>query len=358
MTKQGDTDPKQLQQQSHDDRALRLQRASAAQQQQNRADLNAAAPQVQYDSRGRRFYDTAPRPLRRLLGSPLAQSGKFARGPSRERQIGGAWGDRRNFSYDRNNPAVSIHQGLDYSAPLGEPILASADGVVTFAGYGKKSGSEQLNGAMADGSQNVLNENGQLVAARAQVGHGGIYVVITHNGDFANYQTSYMHMSRIFAKKGDRVAEGQVIGFVGSTGSSATPHLHFQVAYLAGKSTVVVNPTAMVPNFKPGGTDSTNSIAARGVLLPPLATAGTQVAAGQAANTINSLNRATTMQNQGVTELRQGQADHASRLAQTIDVQQTAQYAAEAGFQGSAPVVSAPMVFDFSKGTWSDGKVT
>lgn len=87
------------------------------------------------------------------------------------------------------------HDGVDYAAPAGTKIYASGDGVVTMAkwygGYGK-------------------------------------YVQIRHNSE---YTTGYAHM-RAFAKgirPGVRVKQGQVIGYVGSTGRSTGPHLHFEV---------------------------------------------------------------------------------------------------------------------------------
>lgn len=358
MADEGDIDGKRAGAQPHDEIATRLQRASAVQLQQSRASVNASVPKLQYDTRGRRFYDTAPRPLRRLLGSPLVQAGKYARGPNRERQIGGSWGDPRNFSYDPANRAVSIHQGLDFFAPFGEALLACGDGKVTFAGYQSRTGAVQVSGARQNAQGQIFDAKGQLVADKNQVGFGGIAIHIVHNGDFENYRTEYYHLSSIAVSVGQTISEGTIIGAVGNTGLSIGPHLHFQIAYVAGKTSAIVNPTAMVPNYKPGHVDSTNSIAAKGVLLPPLATAGLQVSSSQAANTVNALDRATSMQNQDVAAVRQAQAGHSARIAQTIDVQQSALYAAAASFQGASPVVTAPMVFDFATGTWSDGKVT
>src|SRR5512142_2172679 len=104
-----------------DDGALRLQRAAATLAARHGSDLNQAVPAVEYDkATGRRFFDTAPVPLRRLLGSPLVQSGKFAQGPARERRISGGWGDPRSFSYDPHVNTNSRHQGLDFVAPAGE----------------------------------------------------------------------------------------------------------------------------------------------------------------------------------------------------------------------------------------------
>ncbi len=88
-----------------------------------------------------------------------------------------------------------MHAGVDFAAPKGTPIYAAGDGTVVQAG-----------------------RNG---------GYGN-YVRIRHNG---TYQTAYAHMTR-FAKKtrkGARVKQGQIIGYVGSTGRSTGPHLHYEV---------------------------------------------------------------------------------------------------------------------------------
>lgn len=85
-----------------------------------------------------------------------------------------------------------FHQGVDFGAPSGAPILAAASGRVSFAGW--------------------------------HGGHGN-YVKIEHGRGFA---TAYGHMSRIVAKPGQMVQQGQLIGMVGSTGLSTGPHLHFE----------------------------------------------------------------------------------------------------------------------------------
>ena len=88
-----------------------------------------------------------------------------------------------------------MHRGTDFAAPMGTPIMASGDGIIKKAGW---------------------------------CGGGGNCVVIKHN---STYQTVYAHMSK-FAKsirKGVRVKQGQIIGYVGSTGKSTGPHLHYEV---------------------------------------------------------------------------------------------------------------------------------
>ncbi len=101
------------------------------------------------------------------------------------------------FSSRRYHPVLHIyrpHYGIDYAAPTGTPIRTVGDGIVTAAAYGKGNGR---------------------------------YVKIRHN---SVYTTMYLHMSR-FAKgikKGAKVKQGQVIGYVGSTGLATGPHLDFR----------------------------------------------------------------------------------------------------------------------------------
>lgn len=104
-----------------------------------------------------------------------------------------------NFGY-RIHPIFKtkkFHNGLDIGAPYGSKILAADSGEVVFAGWW---GSEST-------------------------GYGRI-VIIAHGNDLT---TLYAHQSRIAVKKGDVVEKGDVIGYVGSSGYSTGPHLHFEV---------------------------------------------------------------------------------------------------------------------------------
>lgn len=90
-----------------------------------------------------------------------------------------------------------MHRGTDFAAPEGTPIMASGDGIVLKAAW---------------------------------CGGGGNCVKIKHN---SSYTTVYAHLSKFArtARKGQRVKQGQIIGYVGSTGKSTGPHLHYEVIY-------------------------------------------------------------------------------------------------------------------------------
>jgi murein DD-endopeptidase MepM/ murein hydrolase activator NlpD len=92
------------------------------------------------------------------------------------------------------NAVWQMHSGIDMAAPQGTPIFATGDGVVARAEY------------KADGY--------------------GMNVVIDHG---YGYRTLYAHMSKIEAKAGKKIRRGQLIGYVGSTGYSTSPHVHYEV---------------------------------------------------------------------------------------------------------------------------------
>lgn len=113
----------------------------------------------------------------------------FLRSPLKYSRISSRFGTRWHPVHKRRK----AHQGVDYAAPKGTPIRSVGDGVVTAANWN---------------------------------GGSGKFVKIRHNG---TYQTSYSHLSGYGPgiKKGVRVKQGQLIGYVGSTGVSTGPHLHF-----------------------------------------------------------------------------------------------------------------------------------
>ncbi|MGD9163053.1 MAG: M23 family metallopeptidase [Desulfobacteraceae bacterium] len=100
-----------------------------------------------------------------------------------------------------------MHKGLDFAAPTGIPIMAAGDGVIEYAG--RKSGY-------------------------------GSYIRIRHANE---YQTVYGHMSKFVSgiRKGVRIRQRQIIGYVGSTGLSTGPHLHYEVHH-RGKN---INPASL-----------------------------------------------------------------------------------------------------------------
>jgi murein DD-endopeptidase MepM/ murein hydrolase activator NlpD len=148
---------------------------------------------LSYDNRGRTFeayrfgedggyYDGDGRPLKKMfLRSPL----RFSRITSR-------------FSHRRFHPVLKTyrpHWGVDYGAPVGTPVHATANGTVSFAGWD---------------------------------GGGGKTVKIRHPGGIL---TAYLHLSRFAAgiRPGSLIRQGEVVGYVGATGLATGPHLDYRV---------------------------------------------------------------------------------------------------------------------------------
>ncbi len=131
---------------------------------------------------GSGYYNLQGKSLRRTL----------LRSPLRYRRISSYFSKRR---YHPIKKRYRPHHGIDYAAPTGTPIETSGDGRVTFAGWKR--------------------------------GYGN-YIEVKHN---SIYTTAYGHLSRIKKgiRKGRKVKQGQVIGYVGSTGLSTGPHLHYEV---------------------------------------------------------------------------------------------------------------------------------
>lgn len=127
------------------------------------------------------YFDEAGRSARKAL----------MRTPINGARLSSGFGKRRHpvLGYTK------MHKGVDFAAPRGTPIYAAGNGVVVKSGR---------NGAY------------------------GNYVMIRHNG---RYTTAYAHMRRIdkSARRGKRVKQGQVIGYVGTTGRSTGPHLHYEI---------------------------------------------------------------------------------------------------------------------------------
>jgi murein DD-endopeptidase MepM/ murein hydrolase activator NlpD len=125
------------------------------------------------------YYDSEGRSLKRFfLKSPL----KF------EPRI------TSSFSRARRHPVLNYtraHNGVDYSAPRGAPVVSVASGVVTFAGW--------------------TNGGGRTVKVRHASG----------------YESEYLHLSAIAVKRGVRLGQGELVGRVGATGLATGPHLHY-----------------------------------------------------------------------------------------------------------------------------------
>lgn len=122
----------------------------------------------------------------------------------------------------RIHPVLNVrkfHTGVDYGAPIGTPVYAIANGVVTFQGWGEAY---------------------------------GLWVCVRHENGI---ESRYSHLSRILVKKGQRVSQREVVGLIGSTGRSTGPHLFFEIITKGKridptKVKMVKNPTAIPAPLK------------------------------------------------------------------------------------------------------------
>jgi len=161
------------------------------------------------------YYDPSGRPMRRA----------FLKAPLNFRRISSSYTGRRR------HPVLKVyrpHRGIDYAAAAGTPVSALGDGVAVFAGR--------------------------------RGGYGNLVVIRHRNG----YSTCYGHLSRIVKgiSKGRKVAQGDVIGYVGSTGLATGPHLHFEMR-VAGRP---VNPLKICP-VRAGSIDAGHSAGFRQFVL-------------------------------------------------------------------------------------------
>jgi murein DD-endopeptidase MepM/ murein hydrolase activator NlpD len=146
------------------------------------------------------YYDANGRSLKRFfLKSPL----KF------EPRI------TSRFSYNRRHPVLNVqraHLGVDYAAPVGAPVVAVSNGVVTRAGF--------------------AGDAGRLVSIRHSSG----------------YESLYLHLSSVAVRAGQHISQGELVGRVGSSGLSTGPHLDYRLR----KNGTFVNPIAEHRRMPPG----------------------------------------------------------------------------------------------------------
>lgn len=108
-----------------------------------------------------------------------------------EGRITSHFGKRTDPVYE----GTAFHKGIDIGTPVSTPVLATAQGVVIFAGNRSRWGN---------------------------------VIIVNHD---KNYQSIYAHLHKFNATKGDTISRGQIIGFSGNTGKSTGPHLHYEIRH-------------------------------------------------------------------------------------------------------------------------------
>jgi len=133
------------------------------------------------------------RSVSELLGEIDGRSGSLASFPNKWPTEGGVISSSYGGRTDPIASGSEWHQGIDIAVDFGAPVYAAGAGTVEFSDWN---------------------------------GGYGRYIRINHDN---GYKTSYGHMSALIATNGQRVAKGEIIGLIGSTGYSTGPHLHFEV---------------------------------------------------------------------------------------------------------------------------------
>jgi murein DD-endopeptidase MepM/ murein hydrolase activator NlpD len=123
------------------------------------------------------------------------------------------------YGYE-DSTSSTPHSGLDFDAPMHTPILAAGPGKIVFAGYG-----------LATGMGNTKDPY-------------GLAVVILHDFSYYGYSvmTIYGHMEKVLVEVGERVNSGDEIGYVGMTGNTSGPHVHFEVRLEQNGDYYIQNP--------------------------------------------------------------------------------------------------------------------
>lgn len=338
-----------------------LNRAKAFYARQVQSNLNQRPPELQLDAFGKRYFEGQPVPLKRLFATPLALSGKNM--DQGVRHVSSGWGDARAKGFDEQAKyGTRGHQGLDFRAPKDETIFASADGRVEFVGFAKRpAGRTSASHPHVNDKNEVLDAGNNVVATPATLGHGGIYINIAHDGDFAGYHTVYMHCSDVLVHEGQRVLQGDPIGKVGRTGGDTgvtVYHLHWQVLYRK----FTVNPSFLVPHYWPkhelvhldGKIDQSTSSGIASINATKPMPAGLATMLNNTANQLQCLERQVKLQNLSSAEMKAMQATHALLVAKNLNAHGSAMYAAIAKFQQTLPRIENGVYFNFETGLWSD----
>jgi murein DD-endopeptidase MepM/ murein hydrolase activator NlpD len=154
---------------------------------------------------------------------------------------------------------LKTHTGVDMAAALGTPVLAAADGVVNWAGFG-----------LFEHYSDPEDTYGLAVSIRQDFGYDGQPIY-----------TAYAHMSKIFVKVGEHVTQGEEIGEVGQTGDATGPHLHFEVRIGADSYYATRNPELWLVPPQGWGVVAGRVESIDGYALPKIPYTITSLATGQ-----------------------------------------------------------------------------
>ena len=125
-------------------------------------------------------------------------------------------------------PSPQVPSSSGWVCPLPYYTLTSPFGMRVHPISGKWKMHDGVDMAAAQGTPIYAAKSGKVTTASYQAGGAGYYVSINHGDGFSSI---YMHMTHFIVARDQHVTAGQVIGYVGSTGGSTGPHLHFGISY-------------------------------------------------------------------------------------------------------------------------------
>lgn len=317
---------------------------------------------------GKYVYLTSPRILTRLFGAPLPAPN----GDPFKLRVTSGWGSPRTTA---GTGESRIHHGLDFSAAVGTEVYASYSGVVEFTGATLKNPTgrqeiilgyvDNIDGTdpkrtIVKGAGSIYfhdEKSGQekIAVDISRLSNSGLFVKVRHGGEFDGYTTDYMHLSKVVVKKGQVVNEGQLLGYTGRTGGThgiVPPHLHWQARY----NNTPVKPEGLVPStkFKENQTGYKAEIIS---FYRDTTSIGLAAIADNNINALTTADRSVSAANQSRASLKKKEASYLQRLEDGFRALATNTSQAITALTVSTNNINNPMVFDFTTGLWSDGKV-
>ena len=357
-----------------------------------KSSLNVAPTPAVKNKDGSYHSEIEQTPLKRYFSSPLATTGVSTAylytlpGGLVVRQTTSGWGDARSSVYvgagGASHPDTNRkHHGLDFAGATGEAVLAAAPGNITrvTVQVKVKGGPRHLiqpqedftpgpDGVQGTGTGDVTGfdkATGKPVRIlRGELGHGGVYVEITHDGDLQGYKTHYMHLLSVPAgiREGTRVQEGAVIGYTGRSGGigglTEGPHLHFAVQF--NDKPTPAEPTVPHHSRKNAadGAPGTDALVSTFQALQKAGKAplGQVAIFGASAANLRGQTRAAQAASQGPAEIKKQQADYYTYQAQQEKAEATRLLRTGGQYNSKQPVIKDAMTFNYQTGLWSDGR--
>jgi len=318
-----------------------------------------------------------PTSLLREMTPPLRPNNSSRHTNSQgERFVTSGPGDARSVSQEDISNRTRVHMGLDFRADIGEPIYATADGKVSAINVQRnrdRSPISNMTGAYANNRGDILSSDGRVIR-KEDVGFGGLYVRISHTGDFRRYRTEYMHLSRVNPElvvgddERDSVIEGvTIIGYVGISGGNfgtinpVNSHLHWQILFASGGGRgYVVNPEQFVAfaytdSNKVRKTLGEPALFATRLFFQKPRSAAEGIIAQASILGLQGLSRSIDQANMSHPDIHLWQSKYSAAQAAKAAAIAAGTLQGDAATKEDEPPVRNAQAFNFDTGLWTDG---